>query len=90
MVKGFVMAMFFRLRYARDATAGCSQKKKSKNIIPQQKKPWVMHYGPRVERTKVEQSVILRKLEANLKIFRREYGDFVGKDVRALSSLTAR
>jgi len=61
-----------------------------KVIIPQQKKPWVMHYGPRVERTKVEQSVILRKLEANLKIFRREYGDFVGKDVRALSSLTAR
>ena len=55
-----------------------------KVIIPAQKTPWVMHYGPRIERGKAEQRAIWGELEASMKIFREEYKDFIGQDVKAL------
>jgi len=57
-----------------------------KVVIPKQKKPWVMHYGPRVEKSKTEQRRIWKELEANMNIFRKEYKDFIGKDIKILIS----
>jgi len=57
-----------------------------KVVIPRQETPWVMHYGPRSEKSKVEHRMIWEGLEDRLNIFRKEYKDFIGKDVKKLLS----
>jgi len=55
-----------------------------KVIVPAQKIPWVMHYGSRIEKSKAEQNAIWKELKSNMKIFRKEYKDYIGKDVKTL------
>jgi len=61
-----------------------------KVVIPEQKEPWVMHYGPRVEKSKAQQSAIWKELESNMNIFMKEYKDFIGKDITILISRHSR
>lgn len=50
-------------------------------VIPYQKTPWVMHWGPEVDRTPEQHKKMWEGIRKNAVIFLREYQEFIGKDV---------
>jgi hypothetical protein len=50
-------------------------------VIPYQKKPWIMHWGPIVERTPAQHQKMWEGIRKNAVIFTREYKEYIGKNV---------
>lgn len=53
-------------------------------VLPGQKRPWVMHYGPQVDRSTTQQERMTRSLAVNAEKFCKEYPEFIGRDVYSL------
>lgn len=49
--------------------------------IPYQKSPWVMHWGPQIDRTPEQHRKMWEGIRKNAVIFCREYQEFIGKSV---------
>ena len=55
-----------------------------KVVIPGQRVPWVMHYGPPLEKSDFEKEKLAESLANNAEKFRNEYPEFIGGDVKSL------
>ncbi len=49
--------------------------------VPYQKEPWVMHWGPEIERSPAQHQKMWEGIRKNAVIFVREYAQFIGKNV---------
>lgn len=50
-------------------------------VIPYQKTPWIMHWGPIVERTPAQHKKMWEGIRINAAIFVKEYKEYIGKNV---------
>ncbi len=50
-------------------------------VIPYQKTPWIMHWGPEVDRTPEQHQKMWEGIRKNAVIFLREYQEYIGKNV---------
>lgn len=51
-------------------------------VIPHQKTPWLMHWGPEVDRTPEQHKKMWEGIRKNAVIFLREYPEYICKNVR--------